>query len=124
MTGSRHWFVLEPLTIPSPFDSLLEKATNFELVGNWYLAGETYIELQNLPNAAPTSVIKAKLLARAASCFELAHDSRISARFYDQAAQEVASSNSNPHLAAELFNRAALQYREASEFFFCWIGMG
>ena len=61
---------------------------------------------------------RGKVLARAASCFEIAHDSRISARFYEEAAQEVSSSSSNPQLAAELFNRAALQFRESSEFFF------
>jgi Ion channel len=118
MTGSRHWFVLEPLVLPQPADALLAKATNFETTGNWYLAGETYIALLKLPNATPNPIIRAKLLARAASCFELAHDSRISARFYEEAAREVAFSNSNPHLAAELFNRAALQFRASLEFFF------
>jgi hypothetical protein len=61
---------------------------------------------------------KAQLRARAASCFELAHDSRVSARLYDDASREVAALAANPHLAAELSNRAALQFRDASEFFF------
>ena len=119
MPGSRHLFVLEPLVLPSPFDSLLSKAASFEVAGNWYLAGETYIALQNnLPNAALAPIKKAKLLARAASCFEVAQDSKISARYYEETAREVASLNSNPQLAAELFNRSALQFREALEFFF------
>jgi len=119
MSGSRHWFVLEPLSVPSPFDSLLSEAAHFELAGNFYLAGETYIALLNdPPNATLTPIEKAKLLARAASCFEVARDSKVSARFYEEAAREVASLNSNPQLGAELFNRSALQFREASEFFF------
>jgi hypothetical protein len=68
MTGSRHYFVLEPLALPPPFDSLLAKAASFEHAGNWYLAGETYVTLRNIPNADVTPIITAKLLARAASC--------------------------------------------------------
>jgi Ion channel len=118
MTGSRHPFVLEPLALPPPLDALLAKAIDFEAAGNWYLAGETYVALQNMPNAVHTPITKAKLLARAASCFEITHDSRISARFYEEAAQEISSSGLNSQLTAELFNRAALQFRESSEFFF------
>jgi hypothetical protein len=60
---------------------------------------------------------KAKVLARAASCFELAQDSRTSARFYDRAAEEVASLGSNPQLSAELSNRSAIQFRASCEYF-------
>jgi hypothetical protein len=121
MIRSRHWFVLEPMAPSPPFDGLFDRATAFEIAGNWYLAGETYSALRDGldVSARPLQdpIMKARVLARAASCFELAHDSRASARFYDQAAREVASLNSNPQLAAELSNRAALQFRESSEYF-------
>jgi hypothetical protein len=84
VTGSRHWFVLEPLALPSPLDSRLAQATQLEHAGNWYLAGEVYLALKNDANEAATPIIKAKLLARAASCFEVAGDSRISARLYEE----------------------------------------
>jgi tetratricopeptide (TPR) repeat protein len=126
MSVTRHWFVQQPLSISPPSDALLSKAANFELAGNFYLAGEAYIALlNNLQGPAVTRIEKAKLLARAASCFEVARDDKVSARFYEEAAREVASLNSNPQLAAELFNRAALQFREALEFFFAgsaWTG--
>ena len=118
MIASRHWFVLEPLQIPAEFSSRFETAAGFEVAGNWYLAGEAYIALQSLsiPTLDPT--IKAGLLARAASCFEISCNSRISARFYSEAAQEIASHCTKPQLAAELSNRAALQFQESSELFF------
>jgi tetratricopeptide (TPR) repeat protein len=118
MSGSRHMFVLDSLALAPPLDELLAKAAGFEADGNWYLAGETYIALQQAQGAAHNPITKAKLLARAASCFEIARDNRTSARFYEEAAREVSSLNSHPQLAAELFNRAALQFRESAEFFF------
>ena len=118
MTGTRHWFVLEPLTLPRPLDTHLAEAANLERAGNWYLAGEAYAALKNVVNASAAPILKAKLLAKAAACFEIAGDSRISARFYEEAAQEIVALNLNAHLAAELYNRAALQFRESREFFF------
>lgn len=122
MIASRHWFVLDPLAFSQPFDSIFQKATDFENAGNWYLAGETYCVLREALDGvagveATSAIVKAKVVTRAASCFELAQDSRTSARFYERAAQEVAALCSNPHLAAELFNRAALQFRASSEYF-------
>ncbi|PRC90754.1 potassium channel family protein [Solimicrobium silvestre] len=122
--SSRHWFVLEPLQVAHPIDAIYQKAAGFEIVGNWYLAGEAYIELHEslvgVSNKIVDSIlIESKILARAASCFELAQDSRTSARFYERAAQKIVSSwlIPNPQLAAELYNRAALQYQASSEYF-------
>ncbi len=118
MTGSRHWFVLEPLEPSPPLDGRLAEAVSFEKSGNWYLAAERYTAIGSTLSEAAVPIIKAKLLARAASCFEVAGDSRNSARFYEEAARAIASSNLNAHLAAELYNRAALQFRGSLEFFF------
>ena len=72
MIPSRHWFVLDPMAFPPPFDGLFQKAIDFEVAGNWYLAGETYSALRNALDAVPgpfaAPMIKAKVLARAASC--------------------------------------------------------
>jgi tetratricopeptide (TPR) repeat protein len=64
-----------------------------------------------------------KALARSASCLEIAGDAHASARCYEEAAQGISQSNLSAQLAAELYNRAALQYIVAQEYFFagsCW----
>ncbi|MBV8061178.1 MAG: two pore domain potassium channel family protein [Alphaproteobacteria bacterium] len=123
MISSRHWFVTDSLDNSASFDAFFQKAIDFEIAGNWYLAGESYSTMFDsldrvAERTAESKITKAKVLTRAASCFELAQDSRTSARFYERAAQEVATSCSNPQLAAELFNRAALQFSTSSEYFF------
>jgi hypothetical protein len=118
VTATRHWFVREPLVLPVPLDLQLSKAAEYEFAGNWYLAAETYVALKDQGTASLSAIERGKVLARAASCFELARDSKVSARLYEEAAREIAALNSDPQLVAELSNRAALQFRDASEFLF------
>lgn len=118
MISNRHWFALEPVVLPLPWNKKLESAKELELRGNWSLAGETYGELYSDIQAQPVDpVTKARVAARAGACFEIAQSHTTSARLYDLAAQAIAAVGSNPHLVAELSNRAAIQYRASSENF-------
>jgi hypothetical protein len=114
----RHWFVLRPLALPPAAHPMAAKASQLELAGNWHGAGEEYVNIRNGFELVLSAVENAKLSARAGSCFQIAGDTRISARHYEQAAQNIATSTKDPQLSAELFNRAAIQYGESSEFFF------
>jgi hypothetical protein len=115
---NRHWLALEPITLAPPFGDQLAKAMELEVAGNWCLAGETHGALHRSLHLQPIDLLtKAKIAARAGACFEVALSHSTSARFYDQAAHDAAALGVNPHLVAELSNRAALQYRSTSEHF-------
>lgn len=120
MRQNRHWFALEPVQVPPQFQNLLSAAARFEVAGNWALAGERYIELFDaLESIKPPVVLvaRARVATRAGACLELAQAHSPSAAFYDRAANTLAGAGAEPFLAGELSNRAALQFRAASEYF-------
>jgi hypothetical protein len=114
--ASRHAFALEAINLPLNFS--LSDALDYEQKGNWFLAGERYSSLEQACAASIDVENRARLLARAATCLEIASMPHSSARAYNDAGRLLAENNIRRQDTAELFNRAALQFREAKQFFF------
>jgi hypothetical protein len=112
---ARHAFATEPIALPPPYS--LDEALNFERIGNWQLAAETYSRLDQTLGVTITAETRAKILARSGTCFEIACQARPAARTYSDAARLLSDSNLKPQTAGELHNRAGHQHFAANEFF-------
>jgi tetratricopeptide (TPR) repeat protein len=115
MDSARHAITREPIDTAGSASTLLALAESMENTGNWYLAGETYRQADHA--GVPEKGIRAKLLARAAVCFEVASQHRAAAHAYFDAASSLADKGVRLRDAGELFNRAALQFRQIDEDF-------
>src|SRR5260370_12411331 len=116
MDATRHTLTKEPLSLPAPIQTLFERAESLEKLGNWYLAGETYRDAAEHVDGADAET-RAKLLTRAAACFDVARQDRAAARAYFDAASQFQNNNIRFQVAGELFNRAALLFRGIAEYF-------
>lgn len=113
---TRHRLVDESLEATQPTNDLIAEAKALEMSGNWYSAGEKYIEVAE--HAATTEDdTRAKLFVRAANCFDISCQARAAARAYSQAAAILERTGTRFVDAGELHNRSALHFRNASEFF-------
>jgi hypothetical protein len=116
MNATRHNLTKEMLNLPAPIQAVVGAAESLEKTGNWYLAGETYRQAAGHADALSPE-IRAKLLARAAGCFDVARQDRAAARAYFDAASQLHNNNVRFQVAGELFNRAALLFRSIGEYF-------
>jgi len=116
MADTRHPLTGEPLTVTGPAKALVESAEALETAGNWFLAGEKYGEAAGLLTGTDAEN-RARLLARAAACFDIANQRRAAAHAYNQAASELQNQGVRFQTAGELYNRAALFFREVDEYF-------
>jgi hypothetical protein len=114
--ASRHPIALEAISLPP--NCTLSTPVEYEQRGNWFLAGEGFSLLEQICASSIDQENRARLLARAATCLEIASVPHSAARAYHDAGRLLSLSKSRPQDAAELFNRAALQFREAKQFFF------
>jgi hypothetical protein len=114
--ASRHRIALEAINLPPPHS--LSDSLEYEKKGNWFLAGECYSELEQASASLIDVESRARLLARTATCLEIASVPHSSARAYNDAGRLLSQNKIRPQDAAELFNRAALQFRKAEQFFF------
>ena len=112
---SRHRIALETVTLPPQYS--LADTLEYEQSGNWFLAGESYSNLEQVCAEHVDVESRARLLARAASCLEIASVPHSSARAYNDAGRLLSQHQIRSQDAAELFNRAALQFRKAEQFF-------
>jgi hypothetical protein len=118
MHASRHPFAVEPIVISAPAASHIVTAGQLEQIGNWHLAGETYGKLAQETAGITDTETRAKVLARAATCFELAGQAQPAALAYSDAARLLSQKHLRPQTAAELFNRAAILYRSNGVYHF------
>jgi hypothetical protein len=114
--AARHPLAKEPLLVPPPHS--LKDALDLERMGNWPLAGETYSDLDDAVGSKLDPENRARLLARAATCFEFGLQHAPAARTYSDAARLLSQSSLRPQAAGELFNRSGHQYYKAGDFFF------
>jgi hypothetical protein len=116
MDATRHALAREPIEIDGPRPEFLDSAESLEEAGNWYLAGETY--RRSAKQASGLGVeIHSRLLVKAAACFEVASQHRAAARAYFDAASVLQDNQEKFQVAGELFNRAALLFRQIGEYF-------
>jgi tetratricopeptide (TPR) repeat protein len=123
MYTSRHKFACEAISLPALLATKLCAAISLEQSGSWFLAGEAYDVVRRAIEGAEHIEAQAQLAARSATCYEVCGQTRPSARAYESAANLLAHNKLRPEIAAELYNRAALQFSAAGEFFFagsCW----
>lgn len=116
MDATRHPFTKELISIPAPADESLRSAEALEKSGNWYMAGEEYRHAAELGGGTGAGN-QARMLARAATCFEIAAQSRGAARAYFEAGSVLRNNGMQLQVAGELFNRAALHFRNVGEYF-------
>jgi hypothetical protein len=116
MDATRHKLAKEELKLAAPLDRAVASAESLEQAGNWYLAGENYRTAAERA-AGTESETLAKLLTRAAACFDVVRQDRAAARAYFDAASELHRSGLRCQEAGELFNRAALLFRGIGEYF-------
>jgi len=116
MNATRHALTREPIDTAGSARTFLDLAESLEKAGNWYLAGETYRQAADHAGV-PEVDIRAKLLARAAACFEVASQHRAAARAYFDTALLLQEQGVRLQYAGELFNRAALHFRQIDEYF-------
>ena len=114
--ASRHPVAFEAVSLP-PHCSLSD-ALEYEQKGNWFLAGEAFSRLEQFCAPSIDAENRARLLVRAATCLEIASVPHSSARAYNDAGRPLSQNKIRPQDAAELCNRAALQFRQAKQFFF------
>jgi hypothetical protein len=114
--ASRHPIALEAMNLPPQYS--LSEPIEFEQKGNWFLAAEAYHRLEQMSAASIEVENRARLLSRMATCLEIASVPHSSARAYNDAGRLLSQHGIRSQDAAELFNRAALQFREAKQFFF------
>jgi len=115
--NGRHWFSINPLTIPPNLFTYTQIAIQFEEIGNWHRAGETYLKIIRENDLILHHAEKSQLFARSGSCFQIAGEPHLSAQCYQEAAISVSEQNVNPQLSGELFNRASFQFRMSLDFF-------
>lgn len=116
MDATRHALTREAVSVPTPARESLDSAESLERLGNWYLAGETYRQAADQVGGLDAQ-IRAKLLVRAAACFDVAAQHRAAARAYFDAGSVLQNSGVRFQVAGELFNRAALLFRGIGEYF-------
>jgi tetratricopeptide (TPR) repeat protein len=117
MDATRHRVVHEAISVTPAHAPALTSAEHLEQQGTWYLAGEAYRNLATILAGAVAVEDRARVLARAASCFDISGQSRPAARAYFDAASLLHNSKTRIQTAGELFNRAALLFRSLGEFF-------
>lgn len=126
MESIRHPLAREPLGSAVTEYPAIGSAQLSESSGKWYLAGEQYSYAAEQVRDAETET-RAKLLARAATCFEIAGQARGAARAFSAAASELDRNRIHLRTAGELYSRAALQFRNLGEHFnagICWRSAG
>lgn len=116
MDPTRHKLTRETLNLPEPVSTMVDSAESLETSGNWYGAAELYRDAAEQAIAMDAET-RAKLLVRAAGCFDIARQDRAAARAYFDAASELYNSGVRFQAAGELFNRAALLFRAIGEYF-------
>lgn len=116
MEALRHYFAQQAIDGPEASLKIVRAAEQLERT-NWYLAGERYREAERLIHDKNDIKSRARILARAASCFELARQARTAARAYFDAASLLANHQTDYQVAGELFNRAALSFHSIHEYF-------
>ena len=116
MDATRHNVTREALLLADENASAARTAEDLEHGGNWYLAGEHYLDL--VRKTAPTDIEeRSKILARAGACFDIAGQPRAAARAYFDSASNLYNAKVRMQTAGELYNRAALLFRQIGEFF-------
>jgi hypothetical protein len=120
MDATRHSLAKEPICLGDQTPEakrLVISAESMEQAGNWYLAGENYLEAERRVKTVGSPQPASKLLARAAVCFEIAGQKRSAARAYCEAASRLDAGEVKTQEVGELYNRAALLFRAMDEFF-------
>ena len=115
----RHKLSVETISLSdSALFDFLVKVEKIEARGQWFTAGEAYFALaKTLSSNQSTQAEAAKAFVRSATCFELAIQNRDAAHAYFEGASILYSKKISFQYAGELFNRAALNFKSASEFF-------
>lgn len=113
--ASRHRLAFEGISFPTCIS--VSEAFAYEESGNWFLAAEAFSRVEQ-NNALISVEDRARILVRIATCMEVASIPHSAARAYNDAARLLSDNQVRVQDAGELFNRAALQFREAKQFFF------
>jgi hypothetical protein len=92
-------------------------ALSYQESGNWYAAGEKYLELFTALGEEENSLTRARVMAKAASSFETIGQLRPAGAAYASAARILDQYQTLPEISAELFNRAAVAYSTVEEHF-------
>jgi hypothetical protein len=92
-------------------------ALSYQESGNWYAAGEKYLELFAALGEEGDILTRAKVMAKAASSFETSGQLRPAAAAFGSAARILDQTQALPEVSAELFNRAAVAYSTVEEYF-------
>lgn len=116
MDATCHPLAKEPISVPAPADEAVRSAESLERAGNWYMSGEIYRNTAKQVNASDVECC-ARLLARAATYFDVASQHRAAARAYFDAASVLHNNGVRVQVAGELFNRAALHFHRIGEYF-------
>jgi tetratricopeptide (TPR) repeat protein len=125
MNSTRHRLSTEPVVVPAPFNLEMDSAELLERGGNWFAAGEKYLEVAErmLSGVGIEPLNRTKLFIRAATCFDIAGQARAAAQAYSSAAAELEIAGSEFRSAGELLNRAGLLFVSVGEYFCagnCW----
>lgn len=89
MDATRHAITREPLSLPQAASGTTSRAEDVERSGNWYVAGEMYRAVLRDHSTAIDAENRARLLARAATAFDIAGQTIAAARAYAEAAGEL-----------------------------------
>ena len=117
LDGTRHPICREQIPLNDEAAAMLDKAEQLESVGNWYLAGEMYRALGRAFGSVQGPENGCRVLARAATCFEVAGQHRPAARAYFDAASVLDTAQIQGQIAGELYNRAAHHFGAIGEYF-------
>jgi hypothetical protein len=108
---------LEAVDVQDRFSSFIARALSYQENGNWYAAGEKYLELFVALGEQENGLTRARVMAKAASSFETTSQLRPAGAAYASAARILDQHKILPEISAELFNRAAVAYSAVEEHF-------
>jgi Ion channel len=117
MLRTWHHFALQAIHISGSPPAFLKDALRYEEEGNWYGAGERYLQLSSILGDGSDAVTRALVMARAGCAFETSGQLRPAAAAYADSARILEQIQNMPAVAAELFNRAAVAYSSVEEYF-------
>ncbi len=123
MIRAWHYFALERLQASGSLAAILADALRNEQSGNWYGAGDKYLQLFSALEGQGDTLTLARVMSRAACSFETIGQQRPAAAAFSEAARMLEREKNMPALTAELWNRAAVAYSSVEANFaaaMCW----
>jgi hypothetical protein len=117
MIRAWHQFSLDSVTVSGKPALMIAEALAYQENGNWYSAGEKYLELFTALGEQEYFLTRARVMTKAACSFETSGQLRPAGAAFATAAQILDQNKALPAVAAELFNRSAVAYSGVKEHF-------